>query len=118
MVKYVIHTHVHALQCIGAYTVLIGINGPIYYMCPCVFNARQSCMISVNLALNRPASQSSRDNAAKAVDGNKSPAYGNGGCTHTDAQEPLRWWRVDLGRMYLITKVEITNRDTSKQLLK
>ena len=74
-------------------------------------------MISVNLALNRPASQSTSDNAANAVDGDKNPDYHAGSCTHTYPDDLSPWWRVDLGRMYLITKVEITNRDEGKQLL-
>ena len=76
-------------------------------------------MVSVNLALNRPASQSPSglSSAAKAVDGNKNPNYHAGSCSHTHPDDLSHWWRVDLGRMYLITKVEIRNRDICKQLL-
>ena len=75
-------------------------------------------MVSVNLARNRPASQSTLDDAYKAVDGNKNPSYFRGSCTHTNHYIDISpWWRVDLGRMYLITKVEKTNRDLCKQLL-
>ncbi|RRQ49956.1 hypothetical protein DZC72_05065 [Maribacter algicola] len=66
----------------------------------------------VNLALNKPAVQSSNDfggDAAKAVDGNRSGLYSNGSVTHT-ATSNNPWWRVDLGREYTINKINMYNR--------
>src|SRR5947209_12423006 len=68
-----------------------------------------------NLALRRPATQSSTSrwstdpspavDAAVAVSGDKaSPRF-----FHT-AHEFFPWWQVDLGRAYLVDRVEIDNR--------
>lgn len=64
-----------------------------------------------NLALNRPAKQSSRsawsrsDDAHGAVDGVKSGSYG----FHT-ANERNPWWQVDLGDVKQIAEIRIFNR--------
>lgn len=66
---------------------------------------------SLNLALNRPAKQSSTsqwshpDDAQGAVDGNVSGGYG----FHT-ASEPTPWWQVDLGAVRALTEIRIFNR--------
>ncbi|XP_050970356.1 uncharacterized protein LOC127167962 [Labeo rohita] len=74
-----------------------------------------------NLALKARAVQSSvysNGNAENAVDGNRGTDYGKGSCTHTTA-EFNPWWRVDLGNVYSISKVVITNRgDCCKERLK
>ena len=49
----------------------------------------------VNIALRKPTKQSSniygrsRDNSYKAVDGNDSPLWQDGSCTHTDAAKSM-----------------------------
>ncbi|XP_070545135.1 pentraxin fusion protein-like isoform X1 [Ptychodera flava] len=67
-----------------------------------------------NLALNKEASQSSTyeiGEASKAVDGMKNNNdYHAGSCSHTDHQYNA-WWKVDLDQMYLITRIDITNRE-------
>ncbi|XP_071089208.1 fucolectin-1-like [Haliotis cracherodii] len=67
-----------------------------------------------NVALYKPASQSSLYNNAstadKAVDGNYDPVFGNS-CASTRHFDREPWWRVDLGRMYHVTSVGITNRN-------
>ncbi|MEX0314619.1 MAG: Ig-like domain-containing protein [Allomuricauda sp.] len=65
-----------------------------------------------NLAFNKPTSQSSTDfngASSRAVDGNLNGIYSNGSVTHTE-MEANSWWRVDLGAIYDITKVNVFNR--------
>ena len=68
----------------------------------------------INVALNRPAFESSSASGGPniAVDGNTSPFYGDGSCTHTTTQ-PGPWWSVQLDRVYHISKVVVYNRDAS-----
>uniref|UniRef100_A0A8C1PTG9 Fucolectin tachylectin-4 pentraxin-1 domain-containing protein n=1 Tax=Cyprinus carpio TaxID=7962 RepID=A0A8C1PTG9_CYPCA len=47
--------------------------------------------------------------AEHAVDGDRDTNYMKGSCTHSKA-ELNPWWRVDLGKVYSISKVAITNR--------
>ncbi|ROL52948.1 Fucolectin-1 [Anabarilius grahami] len=75
-----------------------------------------------NLALHANAVQSSTAHpqgvAQHAVDGNRDSDYGKGSCTHTNV-EFNPWWRVDLGKVYSISNVTITNReDCCKERLK
>ncbi|KAI0232115.1 hypothetical protein LSAT2_017547 [Lamellibrachia satsuma] len=68
---------------------------------------------TLNLALNKPAYQSSTDwhgNAARAVDGNASGIYRHRSCTHTTFKQMNPWWAVDLGCEHLVTHVQISNR--------
>jgi F5/8 type C domain len=66
-----------------------------------------------NLALNKPASQSSTDGnfvAANAVDGNLATlaVY----CAITSYHSPRpHWWAVDLGNSVFVYGVNLTNRD-------
>jgi putative heme-binding domain-containing protein len=65
-----------------------------------------------NIARQGKASQSSEahgGNAMRAIDGNKSAIYGNGGQTHTNEQDNP-WWELDLGRMHTIDRITIWNR--------
>ncbi|XP_005748015.1 uncharacterized protein LOC102212765 [Pundamilia nyererei] len=72
----------------------------------------QSGHLLHNLALKKTAVQSSNgDNiglAFKAVDGNRDENYQKWSCTLT-LQQSDPWWRVDLGRVYTIGAVAITN---------
>ncbi len=69
-----------------------------------------------NLALNKPATQSSTygsvtfGRASNAVDGNTDGDRDSGSTTHTDDDEPQKWWRVDLGAVYNISEIKIFNR--------
>jgi len=67
---------------------------------------------TTNIALNRPAAQSSDaygGTAGRAVDGNDSPQWADGSCTHT-VNGPNPWWRVDLGSSQAVGRVVVTNR--------
>lgn len=65
----------------------------------------------VNLALNRPAKQSSTSqwsqasDAQGAVDGNVSGGFG----FHTESQ-PNPWWQVDLGAVTVLNEIRVFNR--------
>jgi len=71
---------------------------------------------AVNLALGKPATQSSdidkvNGKASLAVDGNTDGTWTNGSVTHTvDGGSENPWWQVDLGATYTIQKVLIWNR--------
>lgn len=68
-----------------------------------------------NLALGRPASQSSQATidtsatAAKAVDGNRDGNFANRSVSHTE-NDINSWWQVDLGQINNIDRVDIWNR--------
>ncbi len=51
--------------------------------------------------------------AERAIDGNKSGSYGDGGQTHTQENTPNPWWEVDLGALYPIDSVAVWNRTES-----
>uniref|UniRef100_A0A8C2HXR1 Fucolectin tachylectin-4 pentraxin-1 domain-containing protein n=1 Tax=Cyprinus carpio TaxID=7962 RepID=A0A8C2HXR1_CYPCA len=75
-----------------------------------------------NIALNARVAQSSlghpQGDAEHAVDGNRDSNYAKGSCTHTTA-EFNPWWRADLGNVYSISNVSITNRgDCCKERLR
>jgi len=70
---------------------------------------------SINLALNKEATQSSLaydGNAAYAVDGNTDGTYQNASVTHTETEEQP-WWQVDLGSIEYISHINIFNRTDS-----
>jgi len=48
--------------------------------------------------------------AAKAIDGNKSGSYGDGGQTHTEENTGKPWWELDLGAEVPIESIAIYNR--------
>ena len=56
--------------------------------------------------------------AERAIDGNKNPDWGGGGQTHTDGFGTTNpWWEVDLGKEFVVDKVEVWNRkDFEKRL--
>ncbi|MEM7128145.1 MAG: SdrD B-like domain-containing protein [Chloroflexota bacterium] len=65
-----------------------------------------------NVALNKPASQSSTfstSTANLAVDGNTDGNWGNGSVTHTNADNQA-WWEVDLGSNIYIENIFLWNR--------
>ena len=65
----------------------------------------------INLALNKPATQSSNriTTADTAVDGNRNARFGSGICPHS-LKEADPFWVVDLGSIYRISHISITNR--------
>jgi putative heme-binding domain-containing protein len=66
-----------------------------------------------NVARTGKATQSSTAHggtADKAIDGNKSGNYNDGGQTHTAEGTDDPWWEVDLGREYPIEKIVVYNR--------
>ena len=66
-----------------------------------------------NVARNGTASQSSTSNggvATRAIDGNKSGGYNDGGQTHSVEGSDNPWWEVDLGKDYPIDSIGIFNR--------
>ena len=74
--------------------------------------------MGVNVALNRPAYQSSVYvhlglvcNASKANDGNRNPAVIAGSCSVTKPGELYPWWAVDLVAALYVLGVKLTNRD-------
>ncbi|XP_035682627.1 uncharacterized protein LOC118420028 [Branchiostoma floridae] len=81
-------------------------------------------LIGVNVALGKPAFQTSQykptdpaDGAASlAVDGNTDTNYHHGSCTHTvdsPGETNPSWW-VDLGQSYVIDRVLIFNRQDTR----
>ncbi|MFN0244108.1 MAG: PVC-type heme-binding CxxCH protein [Planctomycetota bacterium] len=66
-----------------------------------------------NVARAGTASQSSTawdGAAARAIDGNHSPRFGDAGQTHTVEDEPDPWWELDLGRELPLEAVVLWNR--------
>ncbi|XP_026056124.1 uncharacterized protein LOC113041681 isoform X1 [Carassius auratus] len=78
-----------------------------------LFTGLRVAGLTGNLALNAKVVQSSLGHpqgaAEHAVDGNSNSNYGKGSCTHTKG-EFNPWWRADLGNVYSISNVSITNR--------
>lgn len=67
---------------------------------------------TTNLALGRPATQSSdyqTNPAMRAVDGSTDGVLANGSTTHT-LNNPQEWWQVDLGGLRRIDLVQLWNR--------
>jgi putative heme-binding domain-containing protein len=66
-----------------------------------------------NIARKGRASQKNTahgGDAKKAIDGNKSGSYGDGGQTHTEENTGNPYWEVDLGDEYPIDQIVIYNR--------
>src|SRR5207248_2481723 len=66
-----------------------------------------------NIARQGKASQSATANggaADRAIDGNTSGSWGDGGQTHTPEDGADPWWEVDLGHDAAIEKIVIFNR--------
>ncbi|XP_053385857.1 low-density lipoprotein receptor-related protein 2-like [Mercenaria mercenaria] len=102
------------------------VNTPGSYRCLCAegytLEDKGTCRsigaaaTSVNLALGKPSSQTNLWNnradwdADKGNDGNRDSDMFNGHCFHTEtAFEP--WWMVDLQSVYIITRVDLYNRE-------
>ena len=80
--------------------------------CLSSFLAQSDIDWSENLALGKPTKQlTTTDNGrpSRAVDGNRNTVFDNLSCTH-GANITGNWWKVDLGAVYEIRDVVITNR--------
>ena len=63
------------------------------------------CFSFVDLAFKKSTAQSSTNSngfSSRAVDEVLGPYYNSKSCTHTK-KEQNPWWRVDLGREYIVT---------------
>lgn len=68
--------------------------------------------MQANLALKKPASQSSTETSAKrAVDGRPFGNVADGSCSATKPKKGTHWWMVDLQGNYLIRYIRIRNRN-------
>ena len=67
--------------------------------------------LTVNVALRKRTSQSaSRSSTSRlAVDGKRDNNYFDGSCSHTHGTG--NWWQVELGDIYDLRRVVITNRE-------
>ncbi|WP_165231863.1 PVC-type heme-binding CxxCH protein [Aquisphaera insulae] len=66
-----------------------------------------------NVARGGKATQKNTSNggeAARAIDGNASGAFGDEGQTHTEENTPSPWWEVDLGAEFPIDSIVVHNR--------
>ena len=69
-----------------------------------------------NLALKKPTKQSStiwEGVSSRAADGSRDADYSQGSCMHT-TYENDPYWIVDLGRVFRISHVTITNRKSGR----
>jgi len=67
-----------------------------------------------NLSRNKPASQSTTafgGVASRAVDGNTNGIYFDNSVSHTALDFPSPWWRVDMGAIYDVGRINIINRE-------
>ena len=74
-----------------------------------------------NVARRGKASQknvSAGGDASRAIDGNRSGIYGDGGQTHTEEDSVDPWWEVDLGESYPIDQINVFNRTEIPDRLK
>lgn len=93
---------------------LATLHGPAY------LSAGLQGLAGQNLALNRPAGQSSigfGGSAGKAVDGNTDGYFANGSVAHTGLDDQA-WWQVDLGSIKNISDIKIWNRSEYQDRLK
>ena len=74
-----------------------------------------------NVARQGQAKQSSVGSGGvpeRGIDGNKNPDWGGAGQTHTDGFGTTNpWWEVDLGKEYVVDKVEVWNRKSLEKRL-
>lgn len=88
-------------------------------ICRLLFLHSTFVSVPVNLALGRPTFMSrvrSGRGASLAVDGNRNPDSVNvGSCCVTEAT-PKPWWAVDLGAIFNVKEVAISQRDDFRKL--
>ncbi|XP_021359806.1 fucolectin-1-like [Mizuhopecten yessoensis] len=84
-----------------------------YLLSICVLCSIHISTASVNLALNKPAIQSStyQDYVAQlVVDGNSTADWTAKTCCHTGTNDPMPFWQVDLGESVTLQRFNITYR--------
>ncbi len=59
---------------------------------------------------SRQSSTAYGGDAARGIDGNADPVYGQGGQTHTEEGVTNPWWEVDLGDDFPLDRIVIANR--------
>lgn len=105
-------------DCGGAETSTVSVSHSRQYLQVCeieAFVAEEDIPdvpVYSNVALNRPASQSSegwKGDAGRAVDGNTDQSYWGGSCTHT-ARTSGNWWTVELANEEYVHSVVVHNR--------
>ena len=73
----------------------------------------------MNVALNKPASQSSTYSASypasKAVNG---ITDGSSDFSHTNASNRVKWWKVDLQAKYTIGRIKLYNRPNFRKYIR
>ena len=77
-----------------------------------VDDPQPTAFATTNVALNKPASQSSTSYggaASRAVDGNTDGVFSNGSVSHTTSQTNA-WWSVDLGASQPLWNINLFNR--------
>ena len=105
---------------VHSFTATMEDNGAAYYAVatnPTGSTTSNEAVLTVsarpdNLALNKPATQSSTGwggEASRAVDGNTDGVWDNGSLSHT-GKEDNPWWQVDLGSAQPIGQVKVWNR--------
>jgi hypothetical protein len=92
------------------------VNGPLAIVEEATFSAMPPSTPpstnTINLALSRPASQSSTafgGDALRAVDGNTNGDWDANSVTHS-GNEQNPWWQVDLGARYDLHSIKLWNR--------
>jgi hypothetical protein len=117
-----INVHVNLTQVVTkilssfSFSLQLAIHGGIILIIIFVFILLKSVYVSVNIAVGKPAFQSSiafDGVPSRAVDGNRNPDYFSGSCCHTTGGpegETNPWWAVDLQQSRLVDRVDLTNR--------
>ena len=71
--------------------------------------------VSGNVAFMKSATQHGNYNdysPLSAVDGGHDPIMSEGSCAHPGSyRSVIAWWQVDLGTVYVVLSINITNRD-------
>jgi hypothetical protein len=73
-------------------------------------------IVTYNVAVCKPASQSSTDyggSANRAVGGNANGYFNHNSVTHTWETTNNPWWKVDLEKVYKVERIEVYNRSES-----
>lgn len=77
------------------------------------------CVIGINVAVRKPANQSSTIRGGSAInanDGDKTTVHDGKRCTET-MKELSPWWQVDLLKPYPIKIIRITTRGCCGRLM-
>ncbi|XP_030230654.1 fucolectin-like [Gadus morhua] len=73
----------------------------------------------INVALSNTAIQSTTFHGAvaeRAIDGNSSPQWDQGSCSHTHSLAK-QWWRLELPGVYRVSEIHVTNRNEFREWL-